>query len=138
MNATVIMVSQGAMALGGILWVTIAATAGVNTALIGAAILVLAVLALTHLLRHPWSIDFTMTTNLDAVPPTVTNVGCNLLYRPEPKDGPVLVTMEFQLNRSRGSKFVDLMREVRMYLGVNKELLSHKHRDAERFAVPKP
>jgi hypothetical protein len=25
--------------------------------------------------------------------------------------------------------------EVRTYLGVNKELLSHKHRDAERFAV---
>jgi hypothetical protein len=33
MNAAVIMVSQGAMALGGILWGTIAATAGVNTAL---------------------------------------------------------------------------------------------------------
>jgi transmembrane secretion effector len=31
MNATVIMVSQGAMALGGILWGTIAATAGVNS-----------------------------------------------------------------------------------------------------------
>ena len=204
MNATVIMVSQGAMALGGILWGTTAATAGVKTALIGAAILVLAVLALTHLFRHPWSIDFTMTANLDAVPTTVTNVGYNLLYRPEPKDGPVLVTMEFQLDRSRGSKFVDLMREVRlihlrngayswqlfedpsrvnifriemmvpswtqyllqqdrmtkgdrevieqaeslhlgpnppevrMYLGVNKELLSHKHTDPERFAVPKP
>jgi hypothetical protein len=34
MNATVIMVSQGAMALGGIIWGTIAAMAGVNTALI--------------------------------------------------------------------------------------------------------
>jgi MFS family permease len=204
MNATVIMVSQGAMALGGILWGTTAATAGVNTALIVAAALVLAVLALTHLLGHPWSIDFTMTANLDAVPATVTNVGYNLLYRPEPRDGPVLVTMEFQLDRSRGSKFVDLMREVRlihlrngafswhlfedpsrvnifriemmvpswtqyllqqdrmtkgdrevieqaeslhlgpnppevrMYLGVNRELLSHKHRDPDRFAMPKP
>jgi hypothetical protein len=28
--------------------------------------------------------------------------------------------------------------EVRTYLGVNKELLSHKHRDAERFAVAEP
>jgi len=28
--------------------------------------------------------------------------------------------------------------EVRTYLAVNKELLSHKHRDAERFAVPTP
>ena len=114
MNATVIMVSQGTMALGGILWGTIAAMAGVQAALIVAAILVLAVLTLTHLLRDPWSIDFTMTVNLDAVPATVTNVGYKLLYRPEPKDGPVLVTMEFQLDRSRGSKFVDLMREVRL------------------------
>ena len=195
MNATVIMVSQGAMALGGILWGMIAATAGVNTALIVAAVLVLA-LTLTHLLRHPWSIDFTMTADPDSVPVAVTNIVHNLLYRPEPKDGPVLVTVEFQVDRSRGSKFVDLMREVRLihlrngayswqlfedpsrlntfriemmvpswtqymlqqermtkadgdviaqaeslhvgpnppevrtYLGVNKELLSHKHRDA--------
>ncbi len=201
MNATVIMVSQGAMALGGILWGTIAATAGVNTALIVAAILVLAVLTLTHLLRHPWSIDFTMTADPDSVPVAVMNIVHNLLYRPEPKDGPVLVTLEFQVDRSRGSKFVDLMREVRLihlrngayswqlfedpsrlntfriemmvpswtqymlqqermtkadgdviaqaeslhlgpnppevrtYLGVNKELLSHKHRDAEDSVI---
>jgi hypothetical protein len=178
--------------------------AGVKSALLVQAILILVVLTLTHLLRHPWSIDFTMTADLDAVPATVMNVGYKLLYRPEPKDGPVLVTMEFQLDRSRGSKFVDLMREVRliylrngayswqlfedptrlntfriemmvpswtqyllqqdrmtkadrevigqaeslhvgpnppevrMYLGVNRELLSHKHRGAERFAVPTP
>jgi MFS family permease len=197
MNATVIMVSQGAMALGGIFWGTIAATTGVKTALIVAAVLVLATLALTHLLRHPWSIDFTMTAEPDSVPVAVMNIVHNLLYRPEPKDGPVLVTVEFQVDRSRGSKFVELMREVRLihlrngayswqlfedpsrlntfrfemmvpswtqymlqqermtkadgdviaqaeslhmgpnppevrtYLGVNKELLSHRHREAE-------
>jgi MFS family permease len=114
MNATVIMVSQGAMALGGILWGTIAATTGVKTALIVAAVLVLATLALTHLLRHPWSIDFTMTAEPDSVPGAVMNIVHNLLYRPEPKDGPVLVTVEFQVDRSRGSKFVELMREVRL------------------------
>jgi MFS family permease len=196
MNATVIMVSQGAMALGGIIWGTIATMAGVNTALIVAAVLVLATLTLTHLLRHPWSIDFTITAEPDSVPVAVTNIVHNLLYRPEPKDGPVLVTVEFQVDRSGGSKFVALMREVRLihlrngayswqlfedpsrlntfriemmvpswtqymlqqermtkadgdviaqaeslhvgpnppevrtYLGVNKELLSHKHRDA--------
>ena len=202
MNAIVIMASQGAMALGGILWGTIAETAGIKSALLVQAILILVVLVMTRLLRHPWSIDFTMTAELDAVPATVMNVRYKLLYRPEPKDGPVLVTIEFQLDRSRGSKFVDLMREVRlihlrngayswqlfedpsrfntfriemmvpswtqyllqqdrmtkadrdvigqaeslhvgpnppevrMYLGVNRELLSHKHRDAKRFAVP--
>jgi len=142
-----------------------------------------------------------MTADPDAVPATVMNVGYRLLHRPEPKDGPVLVTVEFQLDRSRGSKFVSLMREVRlihlrngayswqlfedpsrlnmfriemmvpswtqyllqqdrmtktdrevltqaeslhvgpdppevrMYLGVNRELLSHRHKDPARFPV---
>jgi MFS family permease len=114
MNATVIMVSQGAMAFGGILWGTIAATDGVKSALLVQAILILAVLIVTHLLGNPWSIDFTMTADPDAVPATVMNVGYKLLYRPQPKDGPVLVTIEFQLDRSRGAQFVELMREVRL------------------------
>jgi MFS family permease len=114
MNATVIMVSQGAMALGGIVWGTIAATAGVRTALLVNVFLGICSVALLRLLRAPLSIDFTMTANLNAVPATVVNVGYKLLYRPQPKDGPVLLTVEFQLDRSRGSKFVDLMSEVRL------------------------
>jgi hypothetical protein len=39
MNATVIMVSQGAMALGGVIWGSAAAIAGANYTLLGAAIL---------------------------------------------------------------------------------------------------
>jgi MFS family permease len=203
MNATVIMVSQGAMALGGILWGTIAATAGVKSSLLVQATLILLVLAITNLLGNPWSIDFTMTADLNAVPATVMNVGYKLLYRPQPKDGPVLVTEEFELDRSGGAKFVELMREVRlvylrsgayswqlfedptrhntfrmemmvpswtqyrlqqdrmtkadrevieqaeslhvgpnppeirMYLGVNKELLSYKYKEPARFTAPK-
>ena len=114
MNATVIMVSQGAMALGGILWGTIAATVGVQSALLGQAIAILFVLALMTLLGNPWSIDFTMTADLNAVPATVMNVGYKMLYRPDPKDGPVLVTQEFELDRAGGAKFVELMREVRL------------------------
>src|ERR1700756_744543 len=59
MNATVIMVSQGAMAFGGILWGTIAATAGVNSALLAQALLGLALFALICLVPAPLSIDFT-------------------------------------------------------------------------------
>src|ERR1700730_14446613 len=114
MNATVIMVSQGAMALGGIVWGTIAATAGVRTALLVNVFLGICSVALLRLLRAPLSIDFPMTANLNAVPATVANVGYKLLYRPQPKDGPVLLTVEFQLDRSRGAKFVDLMAEVRL------------------------
>ena len=39
MNATVIMISQGAMALGGVIWGSVAAIAGANYTLLGAAIL---------------------------------------------------------------------------------------------------
>ena len=203
MNATVIMVSQGAMALGGILWGTIAATAGVQSSLLVQAITILVVLIVTALLGHPWSIDFTMTADRNTVPATVMNVGYKMLYRPQAKDGPVLVTEEFELDRAGGAKFVELMREVRlvylrngayswqlfedpsryntfrmevmvpswtqyllqqdrmtkadseiiqqaeslhvgpkppeirMYLGVNKELLSYKYKEPARFAVEK-
>jgi MFS family permease len=114
MNATVIMVSQGAMALGGILWGTIAATAGVQSSLLIQAIALLIVLGLMNLLGHPWSIDFTLTADPNAVPATVMNVGYKMLHRPQAKDGPVLVTQEFELDRAGGSKFVELMREVRL------------------------
>jgi MFS family permease len=114
MNATVIMVSQGAMALGGILWGTIAATAGVQSSLLIQAIALLIVLGLMSLLGHPWSIDFTLTADPNAVPATVMNVGYKMLHRPQAKDGPVLVTQEFELDRAGGSKFVELMREVRL------------------------
>jgi MFS family permease len=114
MNATVIMVSQGAMALGGVVWGTIAATTGVTAAMLVQAVLGLAVLILVHLFRDPWSIDFIMTPNLNAVPPMVMNVGYKLLYRPQPKDGPVLVTEEFEIAGSGGAKFDQLMREVRL------------------------
>jgi MFS family permease len=114
MNATVIMVSQGAMALGGILWGTIAATAGVQTSLLIQASAIVLVLVVMGLLGNPWSIDFTMTADLNAVPATVMNVGYKMLYRPDPKDGPVLVTQEFELNRAGGAKFVEIMRQVRL------------------------
>jgi MFS family permease len=114
MNATVIMVSQGAMALGGILWGTIAATAGVQTSLLVQASAIVLVLVTMSLLGNPWSIDFTMTVDPNAVPATVMNVGYKMLYRPDPKDGPVLVTQEFELNRAGGAKFVEIMRQVRL------------------------
>jgi MFS family permease len=132
MNATVIMIAQGAMALGGILWGTIAATAGVQSALLVEAITLLIVLALTSLLGHPWSIDFTMTANLNAVPATVMNVGYKMLYRPDPKDGPVLVTQEFELDRSGGAKFVELMREVRLVYLRNGAYSWHLFEDPSR------
>ena len=54
MNATVIMISQGAMALGGVIWGSAGAIAGPGYTLLGAAVLFLTSLLLTRRL----SIDF--------------------------------------------------------------------------------
>jgi hypothetical protein len=48
MNATVIMVSQGAMALGGVIWGSAGAIAGTSYALLGAAVLFLTSLLLAR------------------------------------------------------------------------------------------
>jgi hypothetical protein len=42
--------------------------------------LILLVLTLTHLLGNPWSIDFAMTADLNALPATVVNVGSKLIF----------------------------------------------------------
>jgi hypothetical protein len=48
MNATVIMISQGAMALGGVIWGSAGAIAGTSYALLGAAVLFLTSLLLVR------------------------------------------------------------------------------------------
>jgi len=48
MNATVIMISQGAMALGGVMWGSAASLAGASYALVGAAVLFLTSLLLAR------------------------------------------------------------------------------------------
>jgi Transmembrane secretion effector len=48
LNATIMMVSQGAMSLGGVIWGSAAAIAGASFTLLGAAVLFLASLLLTR------------------------------------------------------------------------------------------
>jgi hypothetical protein len=108
MNATVIMVSQGAMALGGVIWGCAATKAGASYALLGAAMLFL----ISLVLAAPLSIDFTGTLNFDPAP--VTSFSHRLIYMPQPRDGPMSITVEFKINCTRGHEFINLMREVRL------------------------
>lgn len=59
MNATVIMISQGPMAFGGVLWGFVATTAGVSHALLAAAVPLL----ISLVLADPLSINFTRGLN---------------------------------------------------------------------------
>ena len=127
MSATVIMVSQGAMALGGIIWGTAAATMGVNRTLTGGAIL----LFLSLILAIPLSLDF--TTKLSFEPAPVTSFSHKLIHMPQPHDGPVAIVYEFQVDRSRGSEFVQLAREVRLIHLRNGAFSWRLYEDLERF-----
>ena len=108
MNATVIMLSQGAIALGGIVWGFSSQAAGVNVTLIVAAV----AMALTLLLAIPLSINFTTSLSFD--PPPISCVMMPLVNNPEPRDGPVAITFEIEIDRLRGREFLRLMREVRL------------------------
>ena len=108
MNATVIMVSQGAIALGGIVWGFSSQVAGVNVTLVVAAV----AMALSLLLAIPLSINFTTSLSFD--PPPINCVMMPLVNNPQPRDGPVAITFEIEVDRMRGREFLRLMREVRL------------------------
>jgi MFS family permease len=82
MNATVIMISQGAMALGGVVWGSAGAIAGASYTLLGAAVLFLTSLLLARRL----SINF--AANLEERVSGVSSI------RVEPKDMPIALTTE--------------------------------------------
>lgn len=108
MSATIMMVSQGAMAIGGIIWGSAVTTAGPAYSLLAAA----ALLLVSLVLAGPLSIDF--TDNLDLDPAPVTAASYRLLYTPKPTDGPVSICVEFNVDRVRAAEFVHIMREVRL------------------------
>jgi Transmembrane secretion effector len=108
MNATHMMVSQGGMALGGVIWGALASGAGVHFALVCAALLLLFSLSLAF----PLSIDFTHQLNLDPAP--LTTQYHRFLHTPEPRDGPVSIVMIFDIDPERRVEFLDRMREMRL------------------------
>jgi MFS family permease len=126
MNATVIMVSQGAMALGGVIWGTAATGFGINPTLLGGA----GVLILSLILAIPLSINFTGT--LDFEPAPVTSFSHKLIYLPQPKDGPVAVTYEFSIDPARAPEFIKVMNQVRMIHLRNGAFTWRLHEDLTR------
>jgi MFS family permease len=107
MNAVHMMVSQGGVALGAILWGGSTTYLGLGKTLVGGAILLSASLALAI----PLSINFAHTLKLDPAPleglhdfPSV----------PKLDDGPVTVTMEFIIRPKEWQKFLALIEQVRL------------------------
>jgi MFS family permease len=108
MNATHIMLAQGAMALGAFLWGGSAEVVGIRFTLFAAAAILLASLALAL----PLSIDFAARLNLEPAP--LTSQYHAMLHEPAPSDGPVSITIAFQIDSKDREKFLAYMRQVRL------------------------
>jgi MFS family permease len=126
MNAIVIMAAQGALALGGVIWGSSASMWGVTATLFGAAALLLVSLLLLFWL----SIDF--TEELDFEPAAVSGASHKFIHLPQPHDGPVSVTMEFEVDQSRGKEFLERLREVRLVHLGNGAFSWRLHEDLDR------
>jgi predicted MFS family arabinose efflux permease len=128
MNAVVIMAAQGALALGGIVWGYGASTFGISQTILVAA----GTLLLSLLLTIPLSINF--ISDLDFNPAAVgAYVHHRLTHVPRPHDGPVSITIEFEVDRKQGSDFIRAMREVRLIHLRNGAFSWRLHEDLERF-----
>jgi len=126
MNAIVIMVSQGAMAFGGVIWGYLATTAGVQNTLAGATV----VLLIGLVLAYPLSINFTEALNFDPEP--VKDLSHKLISTLQRDHGPLSITMEFKIDSMRRREFVNLMREVRLIHLRNGALRWGLHEDLGR------
>jgi MFS family permease len=112
MNATVIMCSQGAMALGGVIYGTAAQTLGVTTVLVAVAVLIPILLLAFQLSSSPLSIDFTQGLSFE--PGALTPLSREFAHVPQPRDGPVLMTIDFQVDETRGRELDSFVNELRL------------------------
>jgi MFS family permease len=112
MNATIIMVSQAATALGSLVWGTAAATTGVAATFLAAAGLAIVAMIITRLPSLRLSIDFTTDLNLEPAPATIFSTNPSRL--PDPEEGPLSITTEFQVDADRRQEFLDLARRARL------------------------
>ena len=107
LNATHMMVSQGGVALAGIVWGALATGFGVQWALMSASVMgIVSALAAKRL-----SIDFSTALNLDPHPlPALGPID----YLPQPSDGPITTAMEIEVAPENQGRFFQLMRKLRL------------------------
>jgi MFS family permease len=115
MNATMTMVAQGATALGGIIWGLAAHHAGVVPTFLGAAVFGLLIMTIVRVVPVlQISIDFTKALSFESAPVSTFSQGLDPSRLPAPKDGPVSITAEFNIDPTRRNECVELMRDARL------------------------
>ena len=108
LNATHMMVSQGGVALAGILWGGLATIFGVQWALISACVMGL----VSALAARELSIDFSTDVNLDPHPLPVLGP---IHYLPQSEDdGPITTAMEIEIAPENMVRFFRIMTQLRL------------------------
>jgi MFS family permease len=105
MNAFLIMLGQGGMALGAILWATGVANAGIDLTFAVAAVVALVVLAL----GHRFSINFATEVQVEEAP--LDHVS-HLAVVPDHDEGPITITIDYLIARRDREQFGSMMQEV--------------------------
>ncbi|MBV8226985.1 MAG: MFS transporter [Verrucomicrobia bacterium] len=112
MNATIIMISQAATALGSFVWGMAANYTGVLSTFLVAAGLEIVAMIITRLPAFQLSIDFTADLRLE---PAQSTIFLNRLSRlPQPEDGPLSITTAIQVEADRRGEFFDLAGKARL------------------------
>jgi Transmembrane secretion effector len=130
MNATLVMVSQAATALGGIIWGFVAHHAGVVPTFLGAAVFGLLIMILVRIVPGlQISIDFTKAASFESAPVSIFSQSLDSGRLPAPKDGPVSITAEFSVDPTRRNECIELMRDARLIFLRNGASRWHLYED---------
>ncbi len=133
MNATIIMISQAATALGSAIWGAAAAKSGVVPTFLVAGGLATLVMIVTHVvLRKRLSIDFTASLNFEPASMTIFSHDLDPMRLSQAQDSPVSVTTEFLIDPARRSQCIEFMREVRLIYLRNGASRWHLYEDLTR------
>jgi hypothetical protein len=112
MNSFQIVLGQGSMAAGAVIWGTGVAHAGLDLTFAGASLVALVGLAL----GHRFSINFATEASVDAAP---LNHPHNFPVIPEHDDGPIRITIEYAIAKQNREQFRALMHEVQATIRRN-------------------
>ncbi len=115
LNATIVMMSQAATALGGVAWGSAASTAGVVPTFLVAGVLAILTIAVIHFtLQTRLSIDFAAELNLEPAAVTIFSQNLDPMRLSQARDNPVSVVTEFAIDPARRAECTELMREIRL------------------------
>ncbi|HEY5707268.1 MAG TPA: MFS transporter [Terrimicrobiaceae bacterium] len=133
MNATIIMISQAATALGGATWGAAASKAGVVPTFLVAGALAILFWVVTHVvLQKRLSIDFTASLNFEPAAVTIFSHDLDPRRLTQAKDNPVSVTTEFLIDSACREQCIELMREARLIYLRNGASGWHLYEDLTR------